>query len=53
MPSLTARDRAERDAMQHYLTDDGFRKYVNDGCDDGAGVCVELSTHLVNYYGID
>ena len=55
MPTLTARDREERDAMEHYLTDSDFKRYVDNDNDynDGFGCHVDLSTHMTNFYGID
>ena len=55
LPTLTARDIDEYDAMNEYLTNEEFRNYVDEGAlfNDGASVHVELSTELANFYGWD
>lgn len=55
MPTLTARDRDNYDAMSAYLNDSDFRNYVNSRCygDDEFGCNVELSTEFNNFYCID
>lgn len=55
MPSLTAYEVAEQDAMHAYLTDMDFRRYVDDdfGEDEWGRTNVDLQTMYENYLGID
>jgi hypothetical protein len=55
MPTLTSRDRDNYFAMEQYLNDKDFRKYIKDGSlnADGGECNVELYTEWQNYIGID
>jgi hypothetical protein len=55
MDVVSASDSDEMTARMAYETDEGFRRYVNDGDDicDIPSVSVDLYTQYENYYGID
>lgn len=55
MDVVSASDSDEMTARIAYETDEGFRRYVNDGDDicDIPSVSVDLYTQYENYYGID
>lgn len=51
MDILNARDEAEMEARLALVSDDDFKRYVNDDCDvcDIPNCCVDLSTMYENY----
>jgi hypothetical protein len=55
MNIVTAADTNELDARMALVTDEGFRRYVNDDCDvcDIPRCHVDLATQYENYLGID
>jgi hypothetical protein len=55
MPTLSSRDNDNYFAMEQYLNDKDFRKYIKDGSlnADGGECHVDLYTEWQNYVGID
>ena len=55
MNVVNTRDSEELEARMALVTDEGFRRYVNDDCDvcDIPNCNVDLSTMYLNYLGVD